>query len=112
MPLELFLPDKKHNQKSLPLIKGHSFSEFPLMFQGLFILLQACNPQKTKIPEHPEEAFKFLYGDVLLSDLPPQALNLFSGKWESEIRQSKAILTYKEIKKSMATAGELSHPDN
>jgi hypothetical protein len=66
---------------------------------------------KTKIPENPQEAFKFLYGDVLLSDLPPQALNLFSGKGESEIRQSKAILTYKEIKKSLAT-GELSHPDN
>ena len=35
---------------------------------------------KTKIPEHPEEAFKFLYGDVLLSDLPPQALHFFREK--------------------------------
>ena len=66
---------------------------------------------KTKIPEHPEEAFKFLYGDVLLSDLPPQALHFFSGKGDSEIRQSKEILTYKEIKKSLAS-GELRHPDN
>ena len=83
----------------------------PLNVQGSFHPSTSVQSTKTKIPENPQEAFKFLYGDVLLSDLPPQALIFFSGKGESEIRQSKAILTYKEIKKSLAT-GELSHPDN
>jgi hypothetical protein len=41
-------PCQKNNQKSIPLIKGHSFSQFPLMFKGLFILLQACNPQEQR----------------------------------------------------------------
>ena len=73
--------------------------------------VKSTTKTKKSIPENPQDTFKSLYGEGVLSDLPPQALNLFSGKGESEIRQSKAILTYKEIKKSLAT-GELSHPDN
>ena len=73
--------------------------------------MQSTTKTKKSIPENPQDTFKSLYGEGVLSDLPPQALNLFSTASYVEKRNSKAIWTFKKLKKQLET-GSLSRPDN
>ena len=73
--------------------------------------VKSTTKTKESIPENPQDTFKFLYGEGVLSDLPPQALNLFSTASYVEKRNSKAIWTFKKLKKQLET-GSLSRPDN
>ena len=73
--------------------------------------VKSTTKTKESIPENPQDTFKSLYGEGVLSDLPPQALNLFSTASYVEKRNSKAIWTFKKLKKQLET-GSLSRPDN
>jgi hypothetical protein len=73
--------------------------------------VQSTTKTKKSIPENPQEAFKFLYGEGLLSDLPAHSLKLFLSPLYVEKRNSQAIWTFKKLKKQLKT-GVLSHPDN
>ena len=73
--------------------------------------VKSTTKTKESIPENPQDTFKCLYGEGVLSDLPPQALNLFSTASYVEKRNSKAIWTFKKLKKQLET-GSLSRPDN
>ncbi len=72
--------------------------------------LNSTTKTKKSILEKTQDEFKFLYGGVL-SDFPPQALNLFSSELYVDKRNSKAIWTFKKLKKQLET-GSLSHPEN
>lgn len=73
--------------------------------------VKSTTKTKESIPENPQDTFKCLYGEGVLSDLPPQALNLFSTASYVEKRNSKAIWTFKKLKKQLET-GSLSRPEN